>query len=181
LEVSISKKTASVAAIVWSLLGCAVARADGIDLVPYLTRVNGEHSIAALVGLITTMMMVNYLLNLLVIGWPSIRLAGVPFGRAAKGLVGFTFLAQVADRIGALCAGFLAGPLAAFFMPEGEGAWVIPLLVLNFLLSGLAVAALTLYLVGRRWRVTGGTKWGIVLSAAVLTNPAWALGLCFLR
>jgi len=84
LEVSISKKTASVAAIVWSLFGCAVARADGIDLVPYLTRINGEHSIPALVGLIITLMMVNYLLNFLVVGWPSIRLAGVPFGRAAK-------------------------------------------------------------------------------------------------
>ena len=82
--------------------------------------------------------------------------------------------------IGALLAGFLTGSVTAIFKLQGEGAWVAPLLILNLLFSGLAVVGLAFYFL-RRWRIRGRISWIIAAAACLITNPAWALGLWFIR
>jgi hypothetical protein len=157
------------------------ARADGIDLVPYFTRVGGYgHSFYYVAAMVLLFMVINYALNFLVIGLPVIRLGCIAAPTVATGLIAFTLLGQMADRIGAVLAGLLTGPITAFFRLPGEGAWVAPLLILNFLCSGLAIVALALYFLRRRWRIRPRLSWIIALVAGLVTNPAWVIGLWFI-
>ena len=153
--------------------------ADGIDMVSYLTRVGWAQSLPSLIGYVALLMLANYILNFLVIGLPALR-AGPPRLRSvAVGLIGLTVLGQLADRLGALVAAFGADPLASALGFSGEGAWLWPLLSLNFLFSGIAVGALARYFTRRRWHVAPRTSWAISAAAAIITNPAWAFGLWF--
>ena len=157
------------------------ARADGIDLVPYLTRVGGYgHSFYYIAAMVLVFMVVNYLLNFLVIGLPLIRLGSISATTVATGLIAFTLLGQIADRAGAVLAGLLTAPITAIFRLQGEGAWVAPLIILNFLCSGIAIVALALYFLRRRWRIPPRLSWIIALAAGLLTNPAWVIGLWFI-
>src|SRR6185295_7346605 len=65
-------------------------------------RVHPIRSAAIVIGL----MLINYLLNLVVLGIPAARFLQVKSGSLTKTLASFTVLAQIADRGGAL-AGFL--------------------------------------------------------------------------
>src|SRR5262249_4562811 len=130
------------------------AYADGVDLVSYFTRVaRGTHSAYYIAATIVALMAANYVLNFVVIGLPAVRFGSVPVAPAASGLIALTLLGQVADRVGALFAALLALPVTAIFSAifglSGEGAWFVPLLLLNFLLSGFAIAALALYFLRR--------------------------------
>ena len=148
------------------------ARADGIDLVPYLTRVTGEgHSPLYVVAMLLLFMATNYVLNFAVIGLPAIRLGSAPGRTVAKGLIALTLMGQIADRIGALLAAVLSVPLMFLLERSGEDAWVVPLLALNFIFSGLAVAALAFYFLRRRWGIRRGVSWIVSIAAGVLTNP----------
>ncbi len=118
--------------------------------------------------------------DLLVIGWPAIGLGRAPPGQVARGLVGLTVLGQVADRVGAICAGLIVEPVVRLLGLVGEAAWAAPLLIMNFLFSGIAVGILALYFLRRRWRLSSRLGWGIATAAAVLTNPAWVIGTWFL-
>jgi hypothetical protein len=158
------------------------AHADGVDLVPYFTRVaGGGHSYYYIVAMMLVFMAVKYALNFAVIGLPAVRLGSVPTATVATGLIALTLFGQLADRVGAIMAGFCTGPVTFIFRLQGEGAWVAPLLVLNFLFSGLAVAALAFYFLRRRWHVQGRLPWMVAIAAGLITNPAWVLGLWFIR
>jgi len=167
-------------ALIGTIAICATgpAQADGIDIVPYLTRVGGARSLWGIVASVLGLMVINYLLNLLVIGWPAVRVGHVEIGRVMRGLVRLTLLGQAADRVGALLAVPLAGGLGPVLHLGGD--WVAQLLVMNFIVSGFAIGALVLYLLRRRWQLSRGVSWTIAIMAGVLTNPAWAIGLWFL-
>ena len=95
-------------------------------------------------------------------------------------LIWLTLLGQVADRLGAVLAGALAGVVASALGLHGEGSWLIPLLALNLAFSGLAIAALV-FVFGRLvWSLSLGQSAGLCVAAGILTNPAWAMGLWFL-
>ena len=154
----------------------APAQADGVDIVPYLTRVGWAQSTLGIIASVLGLMVINYVLNLVVIGWPAIHFGHIDIGRVTRGLVALTLLGQVADRLGAL----LASPITVLTLvvthhTEGEGVWFLPLLAFNFVLSGIAILMLVLYFLRRRWHVARGLSWSIGLAAAVLTNPAWAI------
>jgi hypothetical protein len=157
------------------------ALADGVDLVPYLTRVGGHDSVLRVSAMVVLLMVINYALNFLVVGWPAIRFGPPGLRTVAKGLVWFTLIGQVADRVGAVAAGFAAGSVAELMGLRGEGGWLMPLLVLNFIFSGIAIAGLALFFLRRRWRLSPSPSTAIAIVAAVVSNPAWALGLLFFR
>jgi hypothetical protein len=154
---------------------CEPAFADSIDLASYLARLpvrhySGPHIVAGLLAL----MVINYAVNYLVIGLPAICFARADRRAVTVGLIWLTLLGQIADRVGALVALFLfAPPLARMLGIRSVGAWMLGLLAMNFLCSAIAVGALALYFLRRRWKVRPGLAWGIAVTAAVLTNPVW--------
>jgi hypothetical protein len=175
------KRTLILASITVGLFAPS-AHADGVDLVPYFTRVaGGGHSCYYIAAMMLAFMAVNYALNFAVIGLPAVRFGSVPIVTVATGLIALTLFGQLADRVGALLATFFAQPVTFIFRLQGEAAWAVPLLILNFLFSGLAVAALAFYFLHRRWRVQGRLPWMVAIAAGLITNPAWVIGLWFIR
>jgi len=53
--------------------------------------------------------------------------------------------------------------------------FVYSLFAANLICSGIAVGALAIWFLRKRWLVSKALSWKIALAAAVLTNPAWAL------
>ena len=153
----------------------SVVRADGIDLVPYFSRVNYHGSVEGVIFLVALLMAVNYGLNFVFIGFPAMRLGRIPPRAMASDLVLLTVAGQLADRLGAFLATFAAEPVADLLHLHGEGAWAGPLIFLNFVLSGLAIAVLTLFFCWRRWHLAWRWTLLVMLLAAVFTNPAYAL------
>src|SRR5437773_2037076 len=90
-----------------------VALADGIDLVPYFTRVGFHNSVLVVCLLIVLFMVVNYLLNFIFIGFPAMRLGNADVRIVTRDLIFLTLAGQIADRLGALLAAFSSGPLSA--------------------------------------------------------------------
>jgi hypothetical protein len=160
--------------VVIAALCVGTARADVGDLGYWLTlyfgRVNDPASTTELIAMIAGIMLVNYVCNFLVIGLPASRLGSAGIRLIAIGLVWFTLLGQVADRLGAVVA-FWSDNL--IFNPGLASAG--RLLALNFLFSGIAIGLLAVYFLRRRWDVAKGATWWITAAAVVFTNPAWAL------
>ena len=155
------------------------ALADGIDLVAYFSRTLCEN-IALAIPVAVLLMLVNYGVNFLAIGWPALRLGSLPIHSIARSLVWLTLFGQIADRVGAVLAGFLVGPITEVLGLTGEGAWVVPLLVMNFLFGAISVGILTFVFTRRLWGLSIQHSVWISIGAGILTNPAWAMGLWFL-
>ena len=120
-------------------------------------------------------MVVNYIFNLLVIGLPAMKM-GASKRRVAGDIVGFTFLGQVADRLGAI-----AGPLIGFVVVDlcrvgGRKALGLGMeigILLNLVLAGLFVGFLVRWYMRRRWSLVGRRVAVMACIAGVLTNPVW--------
>ena len=162
--------------VLCGVLASVPANADGIDLIPWLTRVYSPvASVPVIALLVAVLMVVNYALNLLVIGLPAVKV-GPPSGRqVAISLLWLTLFGQVADRVGAFLALSVSLPIADALNLKGEGNWVVPLFGASFVFSGLAVGALAFYFLRWRWKVAKRPSWIISVASAVLTNPTWAL------
>jgi|GEM_PF-3028442 len=155
------------------------ARADGIDVVPFLTRVGGWHVHPAIsVGLMIGLMLVNYLVNVAVIGIPSAKASQTKLRVFARDLIGFTLLAQIADRLAAI-AGLLVGlfiiDLIAIRGEQGLLKGALLGLALNFVFAGLAIGFLALWYARRRWGISKRPSRVIAIAAGVITNPSWLL------
>jgi hypothetical protein len=128
-------------------------------------------------------MTVNYALNFAVIGAPAIVRASARAKSVALGLIILTILGQAADRIGAFAAVFVSVPFAAIFSAlfpsQSQGldspAFFYSLFAANLMCSGVAVGALAVWFLRKRWSLPKALSWKIALAAAVLTNPAWVL------
>lgn len=161
------------------LITPTAASADGIDIVWLITRVGGPatHPVVEAV-LVVVLLAIDYLLNLVVLGLPAARSLGTKVRTLAKALLGFTLLAQVADRISAV-AGFLLGGLMSDLLGvQGEQGLVVAIwigIVLNFALSGLAICLLALWYLLRKWRVRRRTSIRIAALTGLITNPAWLM------
>ncbi|HVP37629.1 MAG TPA: hypothetical protein VMS93_00445 [Candidatus Saccharimonadales bacterium] len=83
-------------------LAWTTARADGVDL-SFVMRVGGRTWLG-FGAMVVSLMVANYLLNLLVIGIPAIKLGTVGRRGVLVGLVLLTILGQAADRLGAILA-----------------------------------------------------------------------------
>lgn len=155
------------------------ARADGIDIVPFLTRVGGwrDHPLTS-VALVVGLMLVNYLVNVAVIGIPSAKASQTKLRVFARDLIGFTLLAQIADRLAAI-AGLLVGlfiiDLIGISGEQGLLKGALLGLALNFIFAGLAIGFLALWYVRRRWGISKRPARVIAIAAGVITNPAWLL------
>ena len=159
------------------------AHADGLDSSYFVRFDSLDHSWAYFWTVLTLIMVVNYVLNFAVIGVPAILRASAHAKSVALGLIILTILGQFADRIGAFAAVFVSYPIAAFFsvfFPSQSHGLDSPvfgysLFAANLICSGIAVGALALWFLRKRWSVAGALAWKIALSAAILTNPAWVL------
>jgi hypothetical protein len=127
--------------------------------------------------LLLALMTTNYALNLLVVGWPSVKM-GAPFSRVFGDLAVFTLLGQVADRLGAVVGPVIAGCIVAALNVTGSNALGLMFdigIILNFVLSGVAIGFLVRHYVRRRWSLSGRGVLVVAVAAGVLTNPTWAI------
>jgi hypothetical protein len=170
------------------LAACASgsAFADGFDVASYLARVNTyNHSTGAICGLILALAAIDYVWNLLIIGLPSMSICAVGPKKIILDLVTLTILGQVADRLGAVIAFILLGPIPFTlaeripftlaeripFLYVDLGVYDIRLVLSNFVCSGIAIALLVWFFVRKRWG--GSTRSALVMAivAAIATNP----------
>ena len=163
------------------IIPSSVALADGIDIVPYMTRV-GYHSWAVSALLILVLFGINFVLNGLFVLVPATAGVGLPWREKSYGLLLLTTLGQLADRVGAFMALFVAVPIANILgshIPyfSGEAGPFLVLIVSNFILSGIAIGLLAFWVARRYWKVSSRRAWIASLCGAILTNPAWALHL----
>lgn len=150
------------------------AHADGIDLVPYFTRVfYYDGSTLVVCALMLLFMGINYVLNFIFIGFPAMRFGDINFQRMARDLIFLTLGGQIADRVGAFLATFGTSVATALLRLNGEGAWVGPLVILNFVFAGLAIAILTLVFCRQRWHLPWKPSFIVMGLAAVFTNPSY--------
>jgi len=156
----------------------ATAHADAIDLWLVFSRVgNWRESPLKTIALLVLVLSVNYGLNLAVLGLPANRL-GVGLKRSAKDLIGFTVLAQVADRVGIVVGFAVATACAIVFKCEGEGglaAWFLAGAALNFMFCGITVGLLAYYYLKQRWSLPAASSRWLALAAGVITNPSWTM------
>jgi len=163
------------------LLVASPAFADGIDIVPALTWIGGKHSAVATVGLIVLLMLVNYVLNFIVIGIPTIETGPASVRTVSVDLIFLTLLGQIADRLGEIAALLVLLPVSFLlhFLPfrafTDSEAWGWQLLALYFLLSAFAIYVLALFFLRRRWQVSKRTARLIAAAASILTNPLWLI------
>jgi hypothetical protein len=159
------------------------ARADGLNSSYFVRFDSLDHSWTYFWTVLTAIMIVNYTLNVAVIGVPAILRASAHAKSVALGLIILTMLGQIADRIGAFAAVFVSMPIAAIFsalFPSpshglDSPAFLYSLFAANLICSGIAVGALAFWFMRKRWSVPKALSWKIALAAAVLTNPAWVL------
>ena len=170
-----ARSTSLVFGVLAVMMSIGEARADGIDLYYAFTRVAPIGSRWSLLLLVPAVMLVNYGLNLLVVGWPVIHDTRCPVRSVAVPLVGFTILGQLADRLGFIVAAISGDLLAELLGLRGEGAFLIPMVVLSFVSTGLFVAGLAFYYLYRRWHLGRGRSIAIAAAAGLLTNPAWVM------
>lgn len=155
------------------------SHADGIDVVWLFSRVGGwrVHPVRS-AAIVVGMMLINYLLNLVVLGTAAARFLQVRLGDLTKTLAAFTVLAQIADRAGALAGFLLSFSIVRLTGLGGEQELKADILVgvlLNFIFSGLAVALLALWFLIRRWGFERHRAMPIAVRTAVITNPAWVM------
>jgi hypothetical protein len=160
------------------LVGGSTARADGLDVTTYLSRVPGWHRapLQALF-LLCVLMALNYLLNLLVLGVPAIKM-GAKAGSVALGLVTFTLLGQVADRIGAVVGPLVGGAIVWALHVGGRKSLGYGFSIgffLNFILSGVVIGLLAQWYLRRRWALEGHRVAVLSVITGVLTNPLWGV------
>jgi hypothetical protein len=159
--------------------------ADGIDVSWLLLRVGGWRAHPGLsMAIVVGLMLINYLLNLVVLGRSCVRFLQVKLGTLTKDLAAFTLLAQIADRAGAVAAftlSFSIIGLAGFGAEQEVRAGLLLGVCLNFIFSGLAVGLLALWYLTRRWGVERRPARAIAVRTALITNPAWVMMIqCFL-
>jgi hypothetical protein len=122
-------------------------------------------------------LLLNYAMNVVVLALPAKRLA-FPLGRAARDLIGFTLLAQIADRLGVV-VGFAVATVVAILCniggQGGIGYWFLIGAVLNFLFCGIAVGFLSYHYLKRRWCLPITPSRWVALAAGFVTNPAWLM------
>lgn len=157
------------------------ARADGIDIPWFLTRVGGwKHSPFRATVLILALIVADYMLNTLVIVLPSWK-SGVSLRRASVDMIGFTLIAQLLDRAGMVAYSLAAYVLAAYGRPNVSlGFVLVRVLGASFLTSGLLIGIMTRYYCNRRWGLPKRRSLMIAMLAAIFTNPAWAIGAAFI-
>jgi len=161
----------------------AAARADGLDTDYFLRFGTWGHSSGYIWSMLATIIVVDYIWNFVVIGLPAIVWAAKPRATVARGLVVLTILGQIADRIGSVLALFVAALIAELikvFVPSistglDSPAFGYSVTFSNLFCSGLAIGALALWFLRKRWAVPKALSWKIALAAAILTNPAWVL------
>jgi hypothetical protein len=178
-----SRKRISAIAIFCVAACSPSADADGLNSSYFVRFDSLDHSWTYFWTVLTVIMIVNYALNFAVIGAPAILWTSARAKSVALGLIILTMLGQVADRIGAYAAVFLSMPIAgifsALFPSQSDGldspAFIYSLFAGNLICSGIAVGALAIWFLRKRWSAPKALSWKIALAAAVLTNPAWVL------
>lgn len=149
------------------LVLASTCRADGLDVYAWVVRLPPGSSAAVVLASITGILLLDYALNFLVIGWPASRWSDVGTRKVARDLVVLTLLGQLADRAGAILGLILAMPAQEY--------WVF--LAANFACTSVLIGWLVARFARKRWGLSGGRVAWLCVPAAVLTNPMLPLGL----
>ena len=174
--------------VVLSVVGSALsasfwangARADAIDVTWVLSHVSWKRSPFQALCTLVVILAVDYALNLVVVALPAARY-GLPLSKTAADTIGFTIIAQIADRFGMmLCAATIVALRIVGHMgttPSDFKSIMIWSFVANFVTSGMLIWFLSIYYLTRRWHVPRRNSVLIATLAAVVTNPAWVVAM----
>jgi hypothetical protein len=158
------------------------ARADGFDIFVWVLQLPTWWGAGRTLAFIAVLLVADYAINALVIGWPAKIWSGLPNAKLARELVRYTLWAQVADRIGALGSLVVLAALEPWLDKHREGYWVTPLIESKIALSAIAIGFVAWRYTRKRWGLSRGRAWTLSIAAAVLTNPMlWFLALSDLR
>ena|SRR5437867_1777700 len=156
------------------LASITLSRADALDLGFLISR---EHrSTFNIIATVLFLMMANYLVNLVFVGFPVTWYAGLPLRRLLGGILLLTIVGQGVDWLGRTMATLVAHATPQLFGGVGPEAFERTLIASNLLISGVWVG-LSVYTLTRRWWSVP-TRQAVIISliAAIISNPGWAVG-----
>jgi hypothetical protein len=147
------------------------ARADGIDIGAWVLQLPSMWGPGAVLGFIVLSLLIDYGLNLVVIGLLAQHWSGLANRRIARDLVPYTLWAQVADRAGALLSVFVAAGMDHWLDHSSEAYFVVPLFVTKIVLSAILIAFVVWRFARKRWSLSRGRSAILCVAGGVLTNP----------
>jgi hypothetical protein len=157
------------------------ARADGFDITDWVLQLPTYYGPGWTLAFIVLLLVADYVINALVIGWPAKTWSGLTAAKLARDLVPYTLWAQVADRIGALGSVLVLAALDPLLSRHGEGYFVTPLFLSKIVLSAIAIGFVVWRFARTRWGLSRGRAWILSIAGGVLTNPLlWFIGLTWL-
>jgi hypothetical protein len=134
----------------------------------------GSNVFVVLVAIVA-MLLVDFALNGLVVGWAAKRWSGLDKRTLIADLIRLTLLGQVADRAGAVL-GLILGALTDPLYPHhGEASYFVPFLVANFVCTSIFIFGLVGWFARARWKLSWKRTCVLGTLAAIFTNPIWAL------
>src|SRR5258707_11139843 len=116
-----------------------LARADGIDLGAWVLQLPSFGGPGTTLGFLALLLLIDYALNFLVIGWLAKSWSSLTLGKVAVELVWYTLWAQVADRLGALLSIPVVIALDPWLDKHSEAYFLTPLLVSKVVLGAIAI------------------------------------------
>ncbi len=159
------------------LLG-GTARADGFDITVWVLQLPTGWGPGGTMAFIAILLVADYAINALVIGWPAKRWSGLPGVKLAWELVPYTLWAQFADRIGAFGSILVLAAIDSRLDKHGEGYYIMPLIVAKTVLSAIAIGFVVWRFARKRWGLSRGRACTLSVAGGILTNPMlWFLGL----
>ena len=174
---NVLSKEKAVASMFALMLAASTVKADGLDL-DYFTKVDSSiHSSKYIWAIVIDLMLINYLLNLIVIGLPVILKRFASKRKVLFGLIGLTLLGQIADKVGGLFAVNVALFIHSYTVERDSMSTSTAMAVevaANFLFSGVAISILV-FVTLRLWSVPRPASYKIAVAAGVITNPAWSI------
>ena len=157
------------------------ASADALDIAWWLTRVGGwQRSPVRAALFVFALAVANYVLNVVFMLRPAMR-SGASARRVMLDLVGFTVIAQLADRVGMLACS-LVGLAVGYLGGVGDRYFwllVTGVVASNFIVSGILIWFLARHFMSRRWGMPRTVWFRGAFIVAIATNPAWAFALSF--
>jgi hypothetical protein len=149
----------------------STCRADGLDLYAWVVRLPPGSNALVVLAAIAAILVVDYALNFLVVGWAASKWSTVGRRQVARDLVLLTLFGQVADRAGAIL-GLIFGSMTDPLYPHSsEASFLLPLVVANFVCTAVLIALLVVWFARKKWSITGKRSWGLAVPAGILTNP----------
>ncbi len=156
------------------LVNSDISRADGIDLTQLFMHTSRSYSSNAVAGIILLSMVVNYILNLIVIGVPAHKFLNLTKKRAVIDTIWITIIGQATDRLGAILGLIISSLIAYAIGASSLDEWGRVAYITIPISTWIAISVSIWVFAKIVWKKKGFKVGLISLAAGFLTNPIWA-------